>query len=196
MSQSAQTLQHTWLNQEQIAYVTDKILLGKHIPQTNERPEDTGRFSFAPKKDGSPSYLQPLPENLKQLKPMTEHGYVAMTPTVNFRVKGADADSASQIRKLYQQGNDADRAQIITDLYGDPDSELKAIFDRKLGTEPAEIVTYGTPIIDGGTVDGGVRESREQRIKRLKESIESIRQQLNQHRTNINADYLDEKISR
>ena len=53
--------------------------------------KDTGRFSFAPKKDGSPSYLQPLPENLKQLKPMTEHGYVAMTPTVNFRVKGADA---------------------------------------------------------------------------------------------------------
>jgi hypothetical protein len=60
--------------------------------------KDAQRFNFAPKKDGSPSYLQPVPANKKSMKPMTKHGYVAITPTVNFRVKGVDANSASQIR--------------------------------------------------------------------------------------------------
>jgi hypothetical protein len=87
--------------------------------------KDAERFNFAPKKDGSPGYLQPLPENKKGIEPMTQHGYVAITPTVNFRVQGADANSASQIRKLYTDGNDNDRNQIIADLYGQPDSELR-----------------------------------------------------------------------
>jgi cytidyltransferase-like protein len=38
--------------------------------------KDAERFNFAPKKDGSPSYLQPLPEKEKTIKPMTQHGYV------------------------------------------------------------------------------------------------------------------------
>jgi hypothetical protein len=90
------------------------------------------RFSFAPKKDGSAGYMQPLPDNIKQAKPMTKHAYVAVTPTVNFKVKGADANSASQIRKLYTKGNQADREQIIADLYGDMDADIRDIFDRKL----------------------------------------------------------------
>ena len=70
--------------------------------------KDAERFNFAPKKDGSPSYLQPLPENKKGLKPMTKQGYIAVTPTVNFKVKGVDANSASQIRKLYLDRNSPD----------------------------------------------------------------------------------------
>ena len=62
---------------------------------------DGARFKFGTKKNGEPSYMQPMPESLKQLKPLTQHAYVAVTPTVNFRVQGADANSASQIRKAY-----------------------------------------------------------------------------------------------
>jgi hypothetical protein len=91
------------------------------------------RFKFGTKKNGEPSYLQPYPADGKNLKPMSKHAYVLVTPTVNFKVRGADANSASQIRKLYIAGNSADRDQIIADLYGEVDPELRAIFDKKLG---------------------------------------------------------------
>jgi hypothetical protein len=95
--------------------------------------KDAERFNFAPKKDGTPSYLQPMPANVKKLKPMTQHAYVEITPTVNFKVKGQDANSASQIRSFYIKGNDNDRDQIITDLYGEAYPELRDIFDDRLG---------------------------------------------------------------
>lgn len=160
--------------------------------------KDAERFSFKPKKNGEPSYLQPLPENLKQLKPMNKAGYVVITPTVNFKVKGADANSASQIRKLYQDGNDQDRSNIITDLYGEPDAAIKDIFDQKLGTTPETIIQYGTPIIDGGEAKVNVmRESRVNRakVRELQERIQAVRKQIEEAKR-INADYIDEKNSR
>ena len=95
--------------------------------------KDAERFSFAPKKDGTPSYLQSMPANLKQLTPMTEHAYVEITPTVNFKVRGQDANSASQIRSFYIKGNNNDRDQVIADLYGEAYPELRDIFDNQLG---------------------------------------------------------------
>jgi hypothetical protein len=95
--------------------------------------KDAERFNFAPKKDGTASYLQPMPENLKQLKPMTAHAYVEIVPTVNFKVRGKDANSASQIREFYIKGNNNDRDQIIADLYGEAYPELRDIFDERLG---------------------------------------------------------------
>ena len=94
---------------------------------------DGARFKFGTKKNGEPSYMQPMPDNLKQLQPLTKHAYVDVTPTVNFKVRGADANSASEIRKLYIKGSDADRDQIITELYGTFYPELRDIFDEKLG---------------------------------------------------------------
>jgi hypothetical protein len=64
---------------------------------------------------------------------MTKHGYVVVTPTINFTVNGVDANSASEIRKMYLKGNDRDRDQVIADLYGQPDSAIRAVFDKKLG---------------------------------------------------------------
>ena len=97
------------------------------------------RFTFGTKRNGEPSYMQPMPGNLKQLKPLTQHAYVEVTPTVNFKVRGIDASSASEIRKMYLNGNNADRDQIITELYGTPDAHLRGIFDKKLGvTERAQ----------------------------------------------------------
>jgi hypothetical protein len=161
--------------------------------------KDAERFNFKPKKSGEPSYLQPLPENLKQLKPMSKQGYVVVTPTVNFRVKGADANSASQIRKLYQDGNDQDRLNIIMDLYGEPDTALKDIFDQRLGVnEPQEAVIYGSEIISGG--DNPVTIMHESRVNRpriqqLKEKILLVRKKIQKaHKQQL--DYADEKISR
>jgi hypothetical protein len=94
--------------------------------------KDAQRFSFGPKKDGSPSYMQPMPKSGKGLKPLDKHGYVMITPTVNFRVRGVDANSASQIRELYIKANDIERNNIIHDLYGDTDPNIKAAFDDRL----------------------------------------------------------------
>ena len=155
--------------------------------------KDAERFTFAPKKDGTPSYLQPLPENKKGLKPMTKCGYIAITPTVNFKVKGVDADSASQIRKLYLDGNDNDRKQIITDLYGTPDAELQAIFDERLGVNnPQEGIIYGQEGVYAG--DGPVSVMRESRMAKLQENIQMLRYQLEALRES--QDYIDERRPR
>ena len=124
---------------------------------------------------------------------MTKQGYIAVTPTVNFKVKGVDANSASQIRKLYLDGNDADRKQIITDLYGAPDTELKDIFDQKLGVnKPQDAVIYGQEKVFAG--DNPVNVMRENRMAKLQENIQMLRYQLEALRES--QDYIDERRPR
>ena len=94
--------------------------------------KDADRFSFGPKKDGSPSYMQPYPKNGKGLRPFRDHGYIMLTPTVPFKLPGTDASSATEIRNLYTNGNDEQRNHIIAALYGDADKNIKSIFDKKL----------------------------------------------------------------
>ena len=162
--------------------------------------KDAQRFRFT-NKDGKPGYLQPLPTKTKQLKPMTQNGYVAITPTVNFRVQGQDANSATAIRKLYREGSDHDRAQIITDLYGAPDAELQATFDEKLGVNnPGDAVIYGQEKVFAG--DNPVNVMRERR-EQLQAKITHLREQLAQVRATgislqnpVVVDYIDEKNSR
>ena len=93
--------------------------------------KDADRFSFAPKKDGTPSYMQPFPEK-GRMQPFSKHGYILLTPTVPFKLSGSDASSATEIRNLYASGNDQKRDSIIAALYGDPDKNLRSIFDKKL----------------------------------------------------------------
>ena len=149
----------------------------------------SARFRFDPKKNGEPSYLQPMPETEKKLKPMTQHAYVGVTPTVNFRVQGQDADSASAIRKMYRDGNDADRVQIITDLYGTPDAEIKAIFDQQLGVnEPQEAVIYGQERVFAG--DNPVNVMREHKLARIQENIQQLKNKIKIIKES--QDYIDE----
>ena len=92
------------------------------------------RFNFNPTKSGQPQKVQPLPENLNQCRPVADKvAYVEIVDTHEFKVRGKPITSASEIRNMYIKGSDADRDQIITDLYGTPDPELREIFDQKLG---------------------------------------------------------------
>jgi len=155
--------------------------------------KDAERFNFAPKKDGSASYLQPLPDNEKGMMPMTQHGYVVVTPTVNFRVRGVDANSASQIRKLYLDGNDSDRDQIITDLYGTPDPELRDMFDQRLGVnQPEEGVIYGQEAVFAG--DNPVSVMREHKLARIQENIQWLKSKIKTVKDG--QDYIDERKTR
>jgi hypothetical protein len=163
--------------------------------------KDAERFNFAPKKDGSLGYLQPVPDNKKGMKPMTQHGYVAITPTVNFRVKGADANSASEIRKIYRGGNNNDRLRIITDLYGTPDPELKAVFDQRLGVnDPAEGIIYGQEAVFAGDNPVNVMRERKEhlmaRITYLREQLAQVRRIVPNLQDPVVVDYIDEKKTR
>jgi hypothetical protein len=160
--------------------------------------KDAERFNFKPKADGSPAYLQPLPADKKGVKPMTQHGYVTVTPTVNFKVQGADANSASQIRKLYLAGNDNDRDQIIVDLYGVADPELRDMFDQALGVNaPQEGIIYGQEQVFAGDNPVTVmRERREQLMAKITEMREQLAQfrQLKLNEQTV-VDYIEEKWS-
>lgn len=95
--------------------------------------KDSDRFSFAPKKDGSPAYFQPYDQNSRA--PMSKHGYIYIVPKIDFSIAGRSIDSASKIRQMYTDGDEATRAQIIHDLYplAKAPKKIKAILDRVLG---------------------------------------------------------------
>jgi hypothetical protein len=87
------------------------------------------RFSFAPKRDGSPGYLQPYSD---KLQPMTKHGYVLTTDVAQFPIAGSEMTDASQIRAAYAKGDEKMKAQILNDLYGKAGKLMKPIFDKNL----------------------------------------------------------------
>ena len=93
--------------------------------------KDIERFAFK-KKDGSLGYMQPYPKNKEYIKPMNEHGYVLLTPTINFKVAGKTISSATAIRAAYVNGDKSLRKLIIYDLYGSNDKEITQIFNNRL----------------------------------------------------------------
>jgi len=169
------------------------------VRDANGKVTQRPRFEFKPKKDGTPSATQPLPDDLGQCRPVSEGvAYVEVVDTQEFKVAGQSVTSASQVRKMYVDGNQHDREQIITDLYGDPDPELQEIFDLRLGVDdPQDIVTYGQEqIYTGDNPVNVMKERREllaRRITLLQEQIRYFRRtRLNEQRQ----DYIDERRPR
>jgi hypothetical protein len=149
--------------------------------------KDAQRFAYGPS-----TPLQLLSQT-KKMAPVGKHAYVQIVPTATFNVLNQPIQSASDIRKMYVAGNDNDREQIIADLYGEPDTELKAIFDKALQVnEPAEGIIYGQERIYAG--DQPVDIMREERLRCLKENIEYLQQQIQNLRDGL--DYIDEKWSK
>ena len=93
--------------------------------------KDIDRFSYAPKKDGTPSYFQKL-QNINELQPLGAKGYIAIAPVFPFRVLGKNITSASQIRDMYKHVSEPERKQIIVDLYGKFDPTIYNLFNKKL----------------------------------------------------------------
>ena len=165
--------------------VSEKDMLGKDA-----------RFRFGKKRDGSPSYMQPYPKSGK-LKPLTQHAYVFITPTVNFKVKGKDANSASAIRELYMQGNESDRKNIIHDLFGNDDGGLQQIFDQRLlPAKAAKEIVYKAAPIDSNVLDK-VEPIRESKIDRLVKVILEAERKASisdsSFTEDLVSDYLEEK---
>ena len=111
-------------------YSKDNTILIFAIGQKDMSGPDA-RFKFGVKKDGSPSYFQKF-ESLDKCDTLSEHGYIMAAPTVNFKIGGDNVQGATQIRQKYKAGNDAQRKQIITDLYGKFIPNVYELFNQKL----------------------------------------------------------------
>jgi hypothetical protein len=169
--------------------------------------EENPRFKFGTKKNGEPSYMQPYPKDGKKLLPLTKHAYVMTTPTVTFKVRGADANSASAIRKMYSDGSEADRKQILHDLYGVDDNALQDLFDKKLGVaQKTRDIVIQEPDIDGDVIDQPmpvVRNESKQHKAKLAKLLEStiIAERAAQYcyrsfEEDLIPNYIDEKTGR
>ena len=110
--------------------------------------EEDPRFSFAPKKDGSDPYFQPL-RNLKDVESMRTHGYIMTVPTFDFTVLGQPMRSGTELRKMYAGADEKQRQQIIADLFGKYTREAEQIMTSKIPAEQTEPVTEcgGTGVI-------------------------------------------------
>jgi hypothetical protein len=154
--------------------------------------KDAERFSYTP---DSPLQLR---SSTKKMKPVGKHAYVEVVPTATFNVLGKAIQSASDIRKMYLNGNENDRQQIIADLYGAVDPGLKDMFDQRLGVDaPQEGIIYGQEKIFAGDNPVNVmRERREKllaKITEMREQLARFRQlQLNEETI---VDYIEEKWS-
>lgn len=97
------------------------------------------RFSKFTKKDGSPSYLQPLPKKLDKLAPAITHGYIDTVPTTDFTVLGMPARSASQLRAQYTTLSPQQRKEFIKDLFGKYSEDVYNVMNAKLGSSTPQI---------------------------------------------------------
>ena len=87
------------------------------------------RFSFKPKKDGSPSYYQPAS---KDMQGFDEHGYIITVPTLDFNVLGKPMRSASEFRANFARADSETQKAMITDLFGRYDPKTHSTMSKKI----------------------------------------------------------------
>lgn len=116
-------------NQIPINIERDSIIFAVSQKDMAEDP----RFKSFVKKDGSPSYLQPMPKNESKLEPAIKHGYLITVPTTDFTVLGSPARSASQLRSQYSILTPEQQKLFIMDLFGSYNSKIHNILNNKLG---------------------------------------------------------------
>jgi hypothetical protein len=96
------------------------------------------RFSFKTKKDGSPSYFQPMPKQTSNMVPLQQHGYIMTVPTFNFTVLGQPMRSATEVRAQFAEADEETQRQIVKDLFGSYDKNVHDIMRQGLNeaTDP------------------------------------------------------------
>jgi hypothetical protein len=85
---------------------TTALIFVRSEKDRNEQPHAGGT-----KKDGSPAYLQPL---AKRPKPMSQHGYMAYLPTIEF---AGGITSASEIRGQWPTADTKTKSALVQTLY-------------------------------------------------------------------------------
>ncbi len=97
------------------------------------------RFKKWSKKDGSPTYFQPMPKRLADMANKDQHGYIMTVPTFNFTVLGSPMRSATEIRQQFAQVDDKQKQAIIKDLFGAYSDEVFAIMKNRIHEDAAGV---------------------------------------------------------
>jgi hypothetical protein len=98
------------------------------------------------KKDGTPSYLQPISDDMA---PMTQHAYMVYLPTVEF---GPGMTSATEIRSAWPTLNEKRKTALVMSLYPKTQSNPKLaatvvkMLDTAMGTE--SVTEAGKKFVD------------------------------------------------
>jgi len=103
---------------------TTALIFVRSVKDKNEPPQAGGV-----KKNGEPAYLQPY---VKNPAPMSQHGYMAYLPTVEFPAGPSGVTSATQIRRMWPQANDQQKQAIVADLYPRNPRLARQILDKYL----------------------------------------------------------------
>jgi hypothetical protein len=135
------------------------------------------------KKNGEPSYLQPY--NQTATAPMSQHGYMAYLPTVEF---GPGMTSATEIRAAWPQLNEKRKTALVMSLYPKTQNNPKLaanvvqMLDTAIGTAVAEnqgwAATYEADGLTAGTgVTGGMHASYQDRYNQptMEDYVEEAR---------------------
>ena len=121
------------------------------------------------KKNGEPSYLQPYTQTATA--PMSQHGYMAYLPTVEF---GPGMTSATEIRSAWPKLNEKRKTALVMSLYPRTQTNPRLaatvvkMLDTAIGTEVAEnqgwAATYEADGLTAGTgVTGGMHATYQDR---------------------------------
>jgi hypothetical protein len=98
------------------------------------------------KKDGSPAYFQPF-VSLDQCNPYGKNAYVLVTKKKDFTVNGQEVYSGSQVRDMYTNADDANKEQIISQLYPKSSHKdtIKQVLDQYLQSAPKTVLEPKVP---------------------------------------------------
>lgn len=106
----------------------------------SEKDADKPPQAGGVKKDGNPAYLQPL-AGQTNIRPFSEHAYMAYLPTVEF---GPGMTSATEIRGAWPQLNDKRKTALVMSLYPQTQQNPKlaanvvAMLDTAIGSDLTE----------------------------------------------------------
>ena len=150
----------------------DSIIFAVSQKDMSEDP----RFKNFVKKDGSPSYLQPMPKNESKLVPAIKHGYLITVPTTDFTVLGLPARSASQLRSQYSILKPEQQKAFIVDLFGSYNPKIHAILNNKLGNTTGKLTEKQKKLLKKLIV--GVLKEDEAKINAAKEKRNAAEEEL------------------
>lgn len=120
------------------------------------------RFTFEPKKDGSPSYFQPLPDSYAKLETFDTHSYIMTLPTIKFDIgRKGTIKSSSEFRELYRRASDKKRKKLVTALFDKYSKAIHELFNSRLNETVLESEnldmkkSFISEMSDGVTKDRG-----------------------------------------
>jgi hypothetical protein len=137
----------------------DQLIFVRSEKDATKQPQAGGV-----KKDGSPSYLQPL-AGQKQLQPFAKHAYMAYLPTVEF---GPGMTSATEIRSAWPQLNEKRKTALVMSLYPKTQTNPKLaatvvkMLDTAIGVEIEENQGWAATYNEG---DDYIEEKWSQKYK-------------------------------